>query len=115
MTSSAVTAFASCAGLRYVTPVTSVPSRTVLVRAASAPSSVYESNISRRCGPMSGSWKKWSITKTVSKPAASPVVAIVATVSNNRLGSTSGYVKLGICNPMRVMVEEYRSSSSSMI
>ena len=52
MTSSAVTAFASSAGLRYVTPVTRVPRRAVCVRAASAPSSVYASNISSSGGPM---------------------------------------------------------------
>jgi hypothetical protein len=40
ITSSDVTIFASTAGFRYVTPVTSVPSFTFAVRAASAASSV---------------------------------------------------------------------------
>ena len=61
-----------------------------LVRAAIAPSSVYASNISSSGGPMSGSWKKWSITKTVSKPLCSPATAIAATRSKSWLGSTSG-------------------------
>ena len=38
--SSAVTIFASSAGLRYVLPVTSAPSRTFSVSRASAPSVV---------------------------------------------------------------------------
>ena len=53
MTSSVVTILASSAGLRYVTPVTSVPSCTRSVRAASAPSSVYASRIGSS-GPPSG-------------------------------------------------------------
>ena len=56
MTSSDVTIFARIAGLRYVTPVTSVPSLTRDVRAASAASNVYPSNIAFSGGPSSGSW-----------------------------------------------------------
>ena len=40
MTSRVVTILARCAGLRYVTPVTMVPSLTLEVSAASAPSRV---------------------------------------------------------------------------
>ena len=66
---------------------------------------------------MSGSWKKWSITKTVSKPLCSPVAATAAMRSKSSSGATPGQVKLGIWSPMgagRVIVE-YRSSKSSMI
>ena len=56
MTSSEVTILARIAGLRYVTPVTSVPSFAVVVRAASAPRSVYASNISSSGGPIIASW-----------------------------------------------------------
>ena len=52
---------------------------------------------------MSGSWKKWSITKMVSKPACSPATATFTTRSNSG-SSLSGYVKFGIWSPMRVMV-----------
>ena len=45
MMSSVVTIFASRAGLRYTTLVTSVPSVIREVRAATAPSSVYGSSI----------------------------------------------------------------------
>ena len=55
-TSRAVTILARIAGFRYVTPVTSVPSFTALVRAAMAPRSVYASNISWSGGPSRGSW-----------------------------------------------------------
>ena len=56
MTSSVLTILARMAGLRYVTPVTSVPSMTRSVRAAMAASSVYASNISLVGGPSNGSW-----------------------------------------------------------
>ena len=53
-TSRVVTILARMAGFRYVTPVTSVPSLTRFVRAASAPRRVYASNISWSVGPSSG-------------------------------------------------------------
>ena len=54
-TSSVVTILASRAGLRYVTPVTSVPSFTRLVRAASPPNSVYASSMGWVGPPRGGS------------------------------------------------------------
>ena len=107
ITSSAVTDLASSAGSRYVTPVTSVPRRTELVRAASAASREYDSNISCCGWPSIGSWKKWSITNTVSKPDCSAATAWAATRSNSWAGATPGYVKLGIWRPrwVRFMIE----------
>jgi len=58
MTSSVVMILARMPGLRYVTPVTSVPSCTRRVRAASAPSRVYASSIGWSGPPRGGSWKK---------------------------------------------------------
>jgi hypothetical protein len=51
MTSSVVTCLASSAGLRYVTPVTSVASLMRDVLAAIAPSVVYASSIALVSGP----------------------------------------------------------------
>jgi hypothetical protein len=56
ITSSVVTIFASNAGLRYVTPVTSVPSLTFDVCAASADSVVYASSIGSVSGPTPRIW-----------------------------------------------------------
>ena len=49
--SSVVTVLASIAGLRYVTPVTSVPSRTRLVSRARAASDDQPSSIGSSSGP----------------------------------------------------------------
>ena len=48
--------FASRVGVRYVLPVTSVESRTLLVCWAIAESSVYASSIGSPGAPMPGSW-----------------------------------------------------------
>ena len=87
------------------------------MRAASAPSSVYDSNISCCGWPIIGSWKKWSITKTVSKPDCSAATAWAATRSNSWAGATPGYVKLGIWRPrwVRFMIESLDHRKSSMI
>ena len=46
--------------------------------------------------PSIGSWKKWSITSTVSKPDSSASRAWRAITSKSSAGAVSGYVKLGI-------------------
>ena len=55
-TSSVVTCFASIAGFRYVTPVTSVPRRTVEVSRASAARTDQPSSIGSAVEPMPGIW-----------------------------------------------------------
>ena len=77
-TSSSVSAiFASSAGLRYGAALTYVPSRTRDVTAASAVSSVHDSQAPVQPPSVSGSPKPtWSETQTASKPIASASSAI---------------------------------------
>ena len=51
-----MTVLARIAGLRYVTPVTSVPSRTRFVRWLRAASVVYDSSIGSVSGPTPRIW-----------------------------------------------------------
>ena len=90
MTSRQLTVLARNAGLRYVIPPTMHPRRTFDVRAAMADSKVYASNISWSGAPSMGSWKKWSITKTLSKPLVSAATAVAAMVSNSSSAATPG-------------------------
>ncbi len=106
--SSVVTILASRAGLRYVTPVTRVPSFTRRVRAASPPSSVYASSIGCVGPPSGGSCQKWSMTQTESKPACSPATARSATCSNISRSGTSANVKFGIWRPNLVIAASFR-------
>jgi len=46
--------------------------------------------------PNIGNWKKWSITKTVSKPDASASRAWATTTGYSWSAPMPGYVKLGI-------------------
>src|SRR5436309_10613887 len=101
--SSVVTILASRAGLRYVTPVTRVPSFTRRVRAASPPSSVYPSSMGCVGPPSGGSCQKWSMTQTESKPACSPATARSATFSNISRSGTPANVKFGIWRPNLVI------------
>src|SRR5436305_12358841 len=50
-------------------------------------------------GPIPGSWKKWSITHILSKPASSARRPIAANVSPSR-ASPPSQVKLGTCKPI---------------
>ena len=103
ITSSVVTILASNAGFRYVTPVTSVPSCTRSVRAASAPSSVYASRIGSSGPPSAGSCQKWSITHTDSNPPCSAASASATVWSNISASVSPACRKPGIWNPKVVM------------
>ena len=92
ITSSVVTIFASSAGLRYVTPVTSVLSWTDFVSRASAASTDQPSIIGSSCCPTPGIWFRWSITVTTPKPAASAAFACSTMASNTSAGGRSGKV-----------------------
>ena len=75
------TILARWAGLRSVTPVTRVPSRMVLVRAASHASVVQLSGRSSHGRPTWGICTMWSITHRLVKPTASAIDATSATRS----------------------------------
>ena len=77
-----VTALASSPGSRSVTGLTSANSRTADVRSASAPSSVYASNMGESGPPPTWFWCMWSGTDTASNPAASAVRTASASRSN---------------------------------
>src|SRR5918998_5333104 len=51
-----------------------------------------------------GSWKKWSMTNTVSKPDSSAAWAASARMSKSSAAGRSGNVKLGSWSPALIMV-----------
>lgn len=99
-TSSAVTALASSPGWRSVTGLTSANSRTVAVRTASAPSSVYASNMGESGPPPTWFWCTWSGTDTASNPAASADRTASASRSNTA-GPSSAVPYDPKCMPRR--------------
>ena len=97
-TSRVATVLARWAMLRYVTPVTRVPSRAVSVRPARKARVVQLSSMSSQCGPTGGICRKWSITQMLVKPASSAVTA--SSDSRSRVSAgPPGNMKRGICRP----------------
>ena len=95
--------FPRWATLRYVMPVTIVPSRTRSVAAARKPSVVQLSSMSSQACPIPGICRKWSMTHRLSKPASSAAAAI----SRRRRAISAGppgHVKRGSCRPKRIVV-----------
>jgi hypothetical protein len=72
------------------------------VRAASAARIVLPSSIQFSGGPTPAIWCRWSITRTVSKPDDSAVVATSERRSKSCSSSTPGKLKFGICRPRRI-------------
>ena len=80
---------ASSPGWRSVTGLTSAYSRTADVRIASAPSSVYASNMGESGPPPVWFWCTWSGTEIASNPAASAAAAASASRPNTAAPSSA--------------------------
>ena len=90
MTSRVVAVLAIKAGLRYVTPLTRVLSRTAFVSRARAASTDQPSSMGSSWRPMPGIWLRWSITVTRLNPAASAARAWATILSKMPSLGTSG-------------------------
>src|ERR1041385_864555 len=98
--SSVVAIFASSAGFRWVTPVTSVPSRTVFVSRARAFRTDQPSSIGSSSEPTPAIWDRGSITVTRAKPFDSAACACSTTRSKSSADEAVGYVYRGRCSPI---------------
>ena len=84
-TSRVATCLPSCASVRWVTPLTSAPSRTRSVAAARNARALVLSGMSSHSGPTVGICTTWSITEMASNPAASAAAA-----TRRRLAASCG-------------------------
>ncbi len=88
------------ATLRYVIPLTNAPRRTRPVTAAMCANVVALSSIGSHGRPIDGICRKWSMTQSESKPAASAAFAKLRTRGPSS-SEPPGHTKLGICSPKR--------------
>ncbi len=92
--SSVAAALAVMPGARYVTGVTSVPSRKSVVSPASMPSVTHGSGIGSHARPTCGIWIRWSMRASPSNPASEAAAAIEASQD----AGSSPHGKRDICS-----------------